>query len=303
MKALMKFFILLIIAMVGYYLFFVKEFVDNNLSNIQKNESQIMLLKEANVSSPLFFNDYSDEEFKDDLALYANVQKTNINILSKKLNKKDPSFLSSLRNKNVDTFEKIIFYNQADKNITYENQLSFEDMSEMNAEDRFEAKRNYNKLLGSEKLKYLWILDNKKGFNINPAGSLISNDIIKLFDERYGLQNSLISALIITEKGKEYLDSKKQEAAKKIEIAYKNQDYKKLRMYFKQFREYTHYMNGFHFEKYDLNTYSNENKKNFRKFNAEIAGIIVHYKALLESYRFNGSIKRIDYVNLKEQLK
>lgn len=303
MKALMKFFILLIIAIVVYYLFFVKEFVDNNLSNIQKNESQIMLLKEANVSSPLFFNNYSDEEFKDDLELYANIQKTNINILSKKLNKNDPSFLSSLRDKNIDMFEKIIFYSQADKNINYEKQLSFEDMSGMNAEDRFEAKRNYDKLLGTKKLKYLWVLDNKKEFNMNPAGRLISNDIIKLFDERYGLQNSLISALIITEKGNEYLNSKKQEAAKKIELAYKKKDYKKLRMYFKQFREYTYYMNGFHFEKYDLNTYSNENKKNFRKMNSKIAGVITHYKALLESYRFNDSLKRSDYVNLKEQLK
>lgn len=303
MKALMKFFILLIIVMTGYYLFFVKEFVDNNLSNIQKNESQIMLLKEANVSSPLFFNDYSDKEFKDDLELYVNIQQININILSKKLNKKDPALLSLLRDKNIDMFEKIIFYNQADKNITYEKQLSFEDMSGMNAEDRFEAKRNYNKLLGAEKLKYLWVLDNKKELNMNPAVNLISNDIIKLFEERYGVQNSLISALIITEKGNEYLNGKKQEAAKKIEIAYKKKDYKKLRMYFKQFREYTHYMNGFHFEKYDLNTYSNENKKNFRKMNAEIAGLIVHYKALLESYRFNDSQKRREYILLQDQLK
>ncbi len=276
-----------------FYLTQVTPKINEITKTINENKQYL-----SSIPDSIFNDAYSDKDFNEDMKLFDKIYKTLITGKnSKEMNEKKISFLFT-------TINRITYLNIVEPTVGY-NRI-YEGLIVIPNTLISDVDNNKNKKLRDENYKFM----HEKFGNKGDIPVLISNglflptniyynNIIKEFDSRYK-NKSYIKSFIVNGSevfnidnvgnpnvSKKYISSEDiytkqteemKSIQKDIEEAYINKDYEKLKIYFKQQREFFKYISGLNIGNNKFSPYYTLNSKENNLIDMVKMGLI--YKTL-----------------------
>lgn len=254
----------------------------------------------SSIPDSIFNDVYSDKDFNDDIKLFDRIHKTlTTGKNSKEMNEKKISFLFTTLNRitYLNIVEPTVGYNRIYEGlIVIPNTLISDIDNENNKKIRDENYKFMNEKFGNK--GYIPVLI---GNGLFPPTNSYYENIIKEFDLRYKNKSYIKSFIVngsevfnidnvedspnVSEKDMSFTKdayTKQIEEMKliqkDIEEAYINKDYEKLKMYFKQQREFFKYIAGLNIGSNKFSPYYNLNSKDNNLMDMVKMGLI--YKTL-----------------------
>lgn len=253
----------------------------------------------SSIPDSIFNDVYSDKDFNDDIKLFDRIHKTlTIGKNSKEMNEKKISFLFI-------TLNRITYLNMVEPTVSYDR--IYEGLLVIPSTLISDVDNENNKKIRDENYKFMHEKFGNKGNipalisnGLFPPTNSYYNDIIKEFNLRYKDESYIKAFMVngseafnidnigspnVSEKNMSFtkdIYAKQTEEMKSIqkdiEEAYINKDYKKLKMYFKQQREFFKYIAGLNIGNNKLSPYYTLNSKENNLIDMVKMGLI--YKTL-----------------------
>lgn len=263
----------------------------------------------SSVPDSIFNDNYSDKDFKDDIKLFDRIYED----LTKDKNSKEMT--DKKRDFLFETFNQIAYLNVVNPTVGYDriyeglliipSTILDDTNKEKNQNIRYENSKFMNKKFKNKKYTPILI---KNG--IFYPTNIAYDNIVKAFNSRYK-NESYIKAFIVNGSNvfnAESIESPEKDLStanevykeqikdiktlqKNIESAYLNKDYEKLKIYFKQQRQFFKYIAGLDIGNNEFSSYSYFNREDNTLMNMVKMGII--YKSL----QIQGSTEEDAFIN------
>lgn len=277
-----------------FYLTQVTPKINEITKTINKNKQYL-----SSIPDSIFNDAYSDKDFNEDMKLFDKIYKTLITGKnSKEMNEKKISFLFT-------TLNRITYLNTIEPSVGYDR--IYEGLLVIPNTLISGIDNENNKKLRDENYKFMYQKFGNKGNipvlisnGLFPPANSYYNNIIKQFDFRYKNESYIKSFIVngsevfnvdnvddpnVSKKDISFKEDfytkqieERKSIQKDIEKAYINKDYKKLKMYFKQQREFFKYIARLNIGNNKFSPYYSLNSKDNNLIDMVQMGLI--YKTL-----------------------